>query len=134
MKNYDRTRNAVYQINYHIVWCTKYRRQLLSDKITDALKELLMEICEDKDYRLVEVEIMSDHLHIFVSAPPRIAPSEIVKNLKGISARRILQAYPFLRKHLPPKTLWSPSYYLGTAGNVSSEVIQQYIKNQKGKK
>jgi len=126
-----RTSSAVYNINYHIVWCPKYRRGILKDKVEEFLKNCLQTICETKKWELLEMEVMPDHIHIFISAPPFEAPTDIVKILKGVTARRLFMVFPDLKKKLWKGSLWSPSYYVGTAGHVSAETIKKYIEEQK---
>ena len=126
-----RTSSAVYNINYHIVWCPKYRRGILKDKVEEFLKNCLQTICETKKWELLEMEVMPDHIHIFISAPPFEAPTNIVKILKGVTARRLFMVFPDLKKKLWKGSLWSPSYYVGTAGHVSAETIKKYIEEQK---
>jgi putative transposase len=126
-----RTSFAVYNINYHIVWCPKYRRGILKDKVEEFLKNCLQTICETKKWELLEMEVMPDHIHIFISAPPFEAPTNIVKILKGVTARRLFMVFPDLKKKLWKGSLWSPSYYVGTAGHVSAETIKRYIEEQK---
>jgi putative transposase len=126
-----RTSSAVYNINYHIVWCPKYRRGILKDKVEEFLKSCLQTICETKKWKLLEMEVMPDHIHIFISAPPFDAPTDIVKVLKGVTARRLFMEFPQLKKKLWKGSLWSPSYYVGTAGHVSAETIKRYIEEQK---
>lgn len=126
-----RTSSAVYNINYHIVWCPKYRRGILKDKVESFLKSCLQTICETKKWELLEMEVMPDHIHIFISAPPFEAPTDIVKVLKGVTARRLFMEFPDLKKKLWKGSVWSPSYYVGTAGHVSAETIKRYIEEQK---
>jgi putative transposase len=126
-----RTSSAVYNINYHIVWCPKYRRGILKDKVEEFLKSCLQTICETKKWKLLEMEVMPDHIHIFISAPPFDAPTDIVKVLKGVTAKRLFMEFPQLKKKLWKGSLWSPSYYVGTAGHVSAETIKRYIEEQK---
>jgi len=126
-----RTSSAVYNINYHIVWCPKYRRGILKDKVESFLKSCLQTICETKKWELLEMEVMPDHIHIFISAPPFEAPTDIVKVLKGVTARRLFMEFPDLKKKLWKGSIWSPSYYVGTAGHVSAETIKRYIEEQK---
>ena len=126
-----RTTSAVYTINYHIVWCPKYRRGILKDKVESFLKSCLQTICETKKWELLEMEVMPDYIHIFISAPPFEAPTDIVKILKGVTARRLFMDFPDLKKKLWKGSIWSPSYYVGTAGHVSAETIKRYIEEQK---
>lgn len=89
-------------------------------------------IADAKEYKILELQVMSDHIHIFVSAKPFESPTDIIKVFKGVTALRLFKKYPELREQFWKGKLWSPSYYVGTAGTVSAETIKMYIKNQKG--
>ena len=123
--------SCVYNINYHIVFCPKYRKQVLNESIKEDLEIIFKSIISSNDWKLLELEVMPDHIHLFVSAHPKQSPLEIVKKLKGISARLIFKKYPkFQKKEFWGKHLWSGGYYVGTAGIVTAESIQKYILAQ----
>ncbi len=126
MKNVKHNRNCVYQTAYHIVWIPKYRRKVLVDDVQEFTIKTLNEIAEDKGFEILALEVCPDHIHLFVSIPPAVAVSQAVKYFKGISARKILIQYPQIRPH--KESLWSPSYYVGTAGHVSADTIKHYIE------
>ncbi len=123
-----KTSSAVYNINYHIVWCPKYRKSILKGKIREFVKEQIHTISETKGYKVLELKIMPDHIHLFISAPPFESPTNIVKILKGVSGLRLFKKYPELKKDYWKGHIWSPSYYVGTAGQISARTIEQYIK------
>lgn len=123
-----KSRHSSYILNYHIVWIPKYRRKFLSGELRQEAEEIIRVAILEKEWNLLALEVQPDHIHLFVSAPPTIAPAEIVKTVKGISARRLLMRYPELAKKTGRGTLWAPSYYVGTAGAVSSEIIKRYIE------
>lgn len=126
--------HCVYNINYHIVFCPKYRHKVIKDDVAETIKEVVQEICAAYGYDLIQMEAMPDHLHIFLSAPPTAAPTEIVRRLKSIAANRIFAAFPCIKKkYFWGSGLWSRGYYIGTAGNVSAETIRQYIEAQKSR-
>lgn len=125
-------KSCVYNINYHIVWCPKYRKNVLTGKIKEFLEDQLLTICETKDWKISAMEVMPDHIHIFISAHPKYSPTAIVKVLKGVTGLRLFKKYPELKKEYWGGHIWSPSYYIGTAGTVSAETIKMYIENQKG--
>jgi putative transposase len=122
--------SAVYSINYHIVWCTKYRQKVLGSQVSKTAETILTTICDTKSWEILELVVMEDHIHLFLSASPFESPTAIVKILKGVSAKQLFAQHPELRSALWKGTLWSPSYYVGTAGEVSAEIIQRYIQNQ----
>jgi len=124
------TRGSIFNINYHLVWCPKYRRNLLVGQVADHLERLFSEIAEQYGFEILAHEIMPNHVHLFVSAPPKHSPSYLAKIFKGITSRRLRQELgeQIRRKVWKPGTLWSPSYYVGTAGNASADVIRHYIE------
>lgn len=130
-KTWKSTPNAVYEINYHLVWSTKYCKPVLVPPVDAALKDLLTQTAAEREYDVLGLEVMPDHVHIFLSAPPAISPALIAKVLKGASARRLFAMFPHLRRRLWGGPLWNPSYYVGTAGHVSAETIKRYIEEQK---
>ena len=121
-------RNCVYQTAYHVVWCPTYRQDVLVDAVAQGVADMLDAICNERGWPVISKEIQPDHVHLFISIAPSIAVSDAVKVLKGITARRIFLQFPELKKRLWGGHLWSPSYYVGTAGNVSAETIQRYIE------
>ncbi|WP_027718409.1 IS200/IS605 family transposase [Desulfovirgula thermocuniculi] len=125
------TGTAVYNINYHFVWSTKYRRKVLLPPVDETLKEAIAALCREHGYELLTLEVMPDYVHAFLSAPPKVAPAVIAKVLKGSTARTLFAKHPELRKKLWGGHLWNPSYYVGTAGQVSSDTIRRYIEAQK---
>ena len=132
MNRYTHGRTYVYNTNYHIVWCVKYRRKVLSQKISERLYELCHEIAKAKCFTVVEVKVgENDHVHCFVSAPPKISITQIVKYLKGISGNRLLEEFPELRKSLWKGHLWNGSYFVETIGSTSEDNIRRYIERQK---
>lgn len=122
-----KTSSAVYNINYHIVWCPKYRKSILKGKIKEFVEEQIHTISEAKGYKVLELKVLPDHIHLFISAPPFESPTAIVKILKGVSGLRMFKKYPELKKELWNGHMWSPSYYVGTAGHVSSKTVLDYI-------
>ena len=123
-----RNRNCVYQIAYHVVWCPKYRKAILGGKIAKELGDQIDMICQNNGWAIIAKEIHPDHIHLFVTIPPAIAIATALKLLNGITARRLFEKFPELKKQLWGGHLWSPSYYVGTAGNVSTETIRHYIE------
>lgn len=123
----EKTSSAVYNINYHIVWCPKYRKPILVGKIKTFVEEQIHTISDTKNWKILELKIMPDHIHLFISAPPSESPMGIIKILKGVSGLRLFKNYPELEKDYWGGHIWSPSYYVGTAGLVSTKTIQDYI-------
>jgi len=121
-------RNCVYQTAYHVIWCLKYRRDILAGEVVVTLGTMLDEICHERGWPVISKDIQPDHIHLFLSIPPAVAVADAVKILKGVTARRLFAEFPALKKCLWGGHLWSPSYYVGTAGNVSAETIRRYIE------
>lgn len=129
--NLTHSRTSVYNINYHIVWSVKYRRKVITPEIESYMRELVFQIAEDKGFTVHEFESgLMDHVHLFVSAPPKLSPSLIIQYLKGITGRKILQKYPQPRQKLWKGELWNHSTYIETIGDVSEETIRKYIQHQ----
>jgi putative transposase len=126
MSEIKSSRHSRYNINYHIVWIPKYRRAILNEEVKKRLTTIFQEIMEEKGIEVLAQEIMPDHIHIFISSPPKNSPSLIVNWLKGISARI------YNHRHYP-KIKWTRSYYVGTAGTVTAETIKKYIQEQTNK-
>lgn len=125
-------RTCVYNCNYHIVFSTKYRRKVLTQEIEQYLNEVLQDIAKEKGFDIKQSEVgEQDHIHIFVSAHPKITPSYIVKMIKGITARKLFLRFPQLKEKLWKGHLWNPSYYIETIGSINEDVIRKYIENQK---
>ncbi len=124
-------RTSVCNINYHIVWSVKYRRKVITTEVEAFLQGLVQEIANEKGFVVHLFEAGNrDHVHCFVSAPPKMPISDIVKNLKGITGRRLFSQFPGIRKKLWKGVLWNHSYYVETNGSVSEENIRRYIENQ----
>ena len=122
---------GVYHIRYHFVWCPKYRWPVLVGAIAPRLRELIHEKVAELGGSVLALEIQPDHVHLFVEMPPKWAPAQIAYRLKGYTSHVLRREFPRLKSRLP--SLWSRSYYVGTAGEVSAETIRRYIEAQKGK-
>ena len=124
-------RTSVCNINYHVVWSVKYRRKILSEDVELYLKDLVRQIAADKGFTVHLFECgEGDHVHCFVSGPPKLSITDIVKYLKGITGRKLFEQFPEIREKLWKGQLWNHSYYVETIGSVSEENIRRYIENQ----
>ena len=124
-----RTSHAVYDTKYHLVWSPKYRKWILRDDIRDWVKELFEEISKNHDFEIDTLEIAKDHVHIFLSFPPRDSISKVVGILKSISGSVIFQEHPEVKKELWGGEFWEDGYFARTVGDkVTEEVIRKYIK------
>ncbi len=130
----NRRSSAAYEINYHIVWCPKYRKPVLVGKVKEFLGDQIKTVAETKGWKVIELEVMPDHIHLFISAPPFEASINMVKILKYVTVKRLFEKFPELReKEFWKGHLWSPSYYVGTVGHVSAETIKKYIEGVKSR-
>ena len=126
------TSHAVYNIWNHLVWCTKYRQPVMVNAIEVEVKTTIGQICATQEWEIGGLEVMPDHIHLFVSTPPTIAPTEIVGRIKSITAIVAFKMFPNLkRRKFWSSGMWSKGYYVGTAGSVSADIIKKYIENQK---
>jgi putative transposase len=124
-----RTPHAVYDTKYHLVWIPKYRKKIFSD---NRLKEIFHEISEHYEFEIDTMEVVCDHIHSFLSAPPSYSPAKIVNILKGASSRIMFNEFPELKRHLWGSELWSDGYFVRTVGDkVTTEVIKRYIQYHK---
>ena len=124
---YQHSRNQVYLMNFHLVWCPKRRRAVLVGDIAERLKEILVQVSTEKQAKILALEIKGDHLHLFVSCHPQVVIHKLVKAFKGRSSNILRREFPSLLR-LP--SLWTNSYFVSTAGNVSSGTIRKYIEAQ----
>ena len=123
-----------YNLKYHIIWIPKYRRSFLSGKIAVRTKEVLYEIARQYKFKIIALEVMPDHIHLLIEAPPKYAPSKIVGYLKGISSRKLrLEFANLIKKHIwKENTLWARGYYIASlADGVTTGIVKEYINNQK---
>jgi putative transposase len=129
---YERTSHAVYELKYHFVWVPKWRRAVLSGSVARTLKRIFVGIAERYGFRIVAQEVMPDHVHLFVSAPPRFSPAELVKILKSVSWNRLMKEKPEMGEILWGGALWSSGYFVRATGDmVTSDIIRRYILYQR---
>ena len=134
MDKYVYYRTCVCNINYHIIWCVKYRKKVLTAGIARELCDILRDVASECGFTIVECNVgEADHVHCFVSAPPKLSITYIVKHLKGTSAMRLFKAHPHWRNGLSRGHLWSSSYFVETIGSTSEENIRRYIESQSNK-
>jgi putative transposase len=129
MADYRSNNNIVYSCKYHAVWCPKYRRPVLEDPIDARLKEIVADVCGETGAKLIESEVMPDHVHLLVGCDPQFGIHRLVKAIKGRSSRLLRNEFPRLRSRLP--SLWTNSYFVCTVGGAPLSVIKRYVENQK---
>lgn len=129
--NVTHGRGYVYAIQYHIVWCVKYRRKILTKEVESKLINILNKIAEDNQIIIQELNTDLDYIHMLISCKPQHCISNFIKAFKGVSARLLAKEIPELKKQFPKGHLWNPSYYVGTVSKNTEQQIQDYIKSQK---
>ena len=125
------TRTCIYDLHFHLVFVTKYRKSVFDTREKqEELKGLFETFAEKNGSEIEAIEIMPDHVHMLLSFPPKLAPSSIVKSFKGASAREWFKLHPEDKVKLYKGHLWSPSFFMSTVGNVSKETVLEYVQNQ----
>lgn len=126
-------KRCVYNLHYHLIWCTKYRNEIFAnEELENNMKKILYKVAEDNEIVIENLEVMPDHIHAMVAFPPKKAVTDVVKALKGRSAFIFLKEHPqIVNDKCWGGHLWSPSYYIGSLGNMSKDVVEKYINNQK---
>jgi len=133
MKNYRTTAHTLYDIKCHIVWITKYRKPVLHSKIAGRVRDMIKEICKANDVEIITGHVSKDHVHLFVSIPPYISVSKLMQLIKGKTSRKLLMEFKELNKKFWGRHVWGRGYFVASSGNVTDEVIMQYIEYQDSK-
>lgn len=131
MNNMRSNDKVVYICRYHVMFCPKYRRKVLTSPIDERLKVILAEQIERSGQDLIEMEVMPDHVHLLVGCDPQFGIHRLVKLLKGYSSHALRAEFPGLKRRLP--SLWTNSYFVSTVGGVTLETLKRYVESQKGK-
>ncbi|WP_044084644.1 IS200/IS605 family transposase [Bifidobacterium gallicum] len=136
--------NITYRCHYHVVWCPKYRRKVITSldpklnnppipgdpgPVDARLKEIIQDVCKEHDSEILELETMPDHVHLLVDCDPQYGINKLVRLIKGRSSRLLRQEYPSLKRRIP--TLWTNSYFVATVGGTPLEIVKQYVENQR---
>jgi putative transposase len=130
MRNYRKASHSVYDLKYHIVWITKYRKSVLFGNVGIRVRELIREICKTMDVDIIKGHVSKDHVHLFVSIPPYHSVSQVMGRIKGKTSRKLLSENRELAKKFWGRHLWARGYFVASSGNVTDEVIAQYIELQ----
>ena len=126
-------RGYVYSLQYHIIWCTKYRRKVLKDEVADDCKALLYSLAEEYRFEILAMEVMPDHIHLLLNTTPQFFIPDMIKIMKGGIARKLFLRHPEIKSRLWGGHLWNPSYCVVTLSERSREMVEQYIESQKEK-
>ena len=130
MQNYRKGSHTVYDLKYHIVWITKYRKPVMRGDIAVRVRDLIREISRSLDVEIIKGHVARDHIHLFVSIPPQVSVSNYVKAVKGKSSRKLLSEYKRLSKAFWGRHIWARGYFAASTGNVTDEVVAEYIRLQ----
>ncbi|PWI56775.1 IS200/IS605 family transposase [Sulfoacidibacillus thermotolerans] len=125
LMEYKSNHNVVYSCKYHVVWCPKYRRRVLTSEVEERLKAILREVAEERQADIIELEVMPDHVHLLVEVDPQFGIHRLIRLMKGRSSHHLREEFPWIKKRLP--TLWTNSYFVSTVGGAPLAVIKQYM-------
>ena len=121
--------HTVFNIEYHFVWATKYRYKVLTGEVALRVRELVRQTCESFEIQIIKGVVSKDHVHIFVSATPTMAPSEIMRRIKGRSSSKLFGEFPHLRKRFWGRHFWARGFFCASSGNVTDEMIKTYLEH-----
>ncbi len=130
MKLYRAGPHTVFDLKYHIVWTTKYRKPVLTGRIGLRLRDLVREVCATENVQIIRGHVSKEHVHLFISMPPQLSVSKIAQLIKGKTSRKLLIEFPALNKQFWGRHFWSRGYFATTSGAITDEMIVDYIKNQ----
>ena len=130
MEHYRNSSHSRYDLKYHFVWVTKYRKPVLVGEVGMRLQALVREVCRTNDIEIIRGAVSRDHVHILVSCPPDLSPSKIMQYIKGKSSRKLMMEFKHIQKQFWGRHLWARGYFVASSGTVTDEVIMEYIKSQ----
>ena len=130
MENYRRGSHTLFDLKYHLVWITKYRKKVLTGEVAERSRELVREICKANEVEILKGHVSQDHIHLFVSVPPKLSVSKLMQYLKGKTSHKMLFEFKHLQRQFWGKHIWARGYFAVSSGNVTDEVIMKYIENQ----
>jgi len=122
--------HTVFQIEYHFAWVTKYRYKVLQGELAERVRDLVRETCEAFEIRIVKGVVSKDHVHILVSSPPTLAPSEIMRRIKGKTSSKLFEEYPSIKKRYWGRHFWARGYFCTTVGQITGKMINNYLEHQ----
>ena len=130
MSQYRHGSHSVFSIHLHLVWITKYRKKVLQGEVGLRVREIIREVCQEQGVTIMKGHISLDHVHVFVSIPPRVTISRLVQWMKGRSSHKLLAEFAHMRKQYWGRHVWARGYFCCRSGNVTDEVIKEYIEGQ----
>jgi len=134
MENYRTGSHSRYDLKYHFVWVTKYRRKILSGEVGIRVRSLVREVCRTHEIEILQGAVSQDHVHVLLSCPPTMSPSKIMQYIKGKSSRKLMMEFKHIQKQYWGRHLWARGYFVASSGNVTDEAIAEYIRGQDGTK
>lgn len=132
MEHYRAGPHTRYDLKYHFVWVTKYRRKVLAGEVGRRLRDLVREVCRTYDVEILQGAVSVDHVHILVSCPPDLSPSKLMQYVKGKSSRKLMMEFHHLQKAYWGRHMWARGYFVASSGNITDEAIIAYIQGQEG--
>ncbi len=130
MEHYRRSSHTVYDLKFHLVLITKYRKPVLTGEVAIRMRELVRDVCKARDVEILKGLISREHVHIFVSVPPQLSISELMKSIKGRTSRKILMEFKTLNRQFWGRHFWARGYFVASSGNITDEMVMQYIEQQ----
>ncbi|HVT30716.1 MAG TPA: IS200/IS605 family transposase [Lacipirellulaceae bacterium] len=132
MENYRTGAHSRFDLKYHFVWVTKYRKKVLTGAVGMRVRELVREVCRTNEIEILQGAVSADHVHVLLSCPPTLSPSKIMQYIKGKTSRKLMMEFKHIEKQYWGRHLWARGYFVATSGNVTDEVIAEYIRSQDG--
>lgn len=129
MKKYRKGSHTVYDLKVHVVWSTKYRYQVLTKEIGRRIRDIIRQVCDSNDIQIIKGRVSKDHVHLYVSYPPKISVSEMMRRIKGRSSRKIQEEFPQLHKRYWGKHFWGIGYAAFSSGHITDEMIKEYLED-----
>ena len=130
MQKYRKTSHTVYDIKYHLVWITKYRKKVLKGELANRVREIIREVCKSNEVEIIKGHVSSDHVHLFVSVPPHISVSKLMQYIKGKSSRKVMSEFKTISKMYWGRHFWARGYFVVSSGIITDDMIMEYIENQ----
>jgi putative transposase len=132
MENYRTGAHCRFDIKYHFVWVTKYRKKMLTGTVGERVRDLVREVCRTNEIEILQGAVSADHVHVLLSCPPTLSPSKIMQYIKGKTSRKLMMEFKHVQKQYWGRHLWARGYFVATSGNVTDEAIAEYIRGQEG--
>lgn len=132
METYRKSSHSRFDLKHHFVWVTKYRKRVLTGEVGVRLRELVREVCRTNEIEILQGAVSGDHVHVLLSCPPNLSPSKIMQLIKGKTSRKLLMEFSHLQKAFWGRHLWARGYFVASSGNVTDEIIMEYIRGQDG--